>query len=46
LLDNASELFSKGKPNSSTADATIKDLPAKSDQRTVENDFLAKVLDR
>jgi transposase len=46
LLDNASELFSRGKPNSSASDETIKDLHAKIGQLTVENDFLAKVLGR
>jgi transposase len=46
LLDNASELFSKGKPNSSASDAAIKDLHAKIGQLTVENDFLSKVLGR
>ncbi|WAK04325.1 IS3 family transposase (plasmid) [Methylobacter sp. YRD-M1] len=42
LLDNASDLFSKGKPNSSASDEAIKDLHAKIGQLTVENDFLAK----
>jgi transposase len=46
LLDNASELFSKGKANSATADTTHKDLHAKISLLTMENDFLSKVLDR
>lgn len=45
-LENASVMFSKDKANSSTADATIKDLHAKIGQLTVENDFLSKVLGR
>lgn len=46
LLDNASELFSKGRANLSASDEVIKDLHAKIGQLTVENDFLAKVLGR
>jgi transposase len=46
LLDNASELFSKGRNNPSATDETIKDLHAKIGQLTVENDFLSKVLGR
>jgi transposase len=46
LLDNASELFSKGRNNPSAPDETIKDLHAKIGQLTVENDFLSKVLGR
>ncbi|WP_442786172.1 IS3 family transposase [Methylobacter sp. YRD-M1] len=49
LQDNASELFSKGKPNSSVSDETIKDLHAKIGQLTVENGFFsqsARSLDR
>ena len=46
LLENASELFSKGKSPASATDETVKELHAKIGQLTVENDFLAKVLGR
>jgi len=46
LLDNASELFSRGKSNSFASDEAIKDLHAKIGQLTVENDFLAKAIGR
>ena len=46
LLDNASELFNKGRGHQSPTDEAIKDLHAKIGQLTVENDFLAKVLGR
>lgn len=42
LLDNTSELFSKGRNNPSATDKTLKDLHAKIGQLTVENDFLSK----
>ena len=46
LLDKASDLFSRGKNESTVPHETIKDLHAKIGQLTVENDFLAKVLGR
>ena len=46
LLENASDLFSKGKLHSSASDETVKELHAKIGQLTVENDFLATVLGR
>ena len=46
LLENASELFSKGKNSASATDETVKELHAKIGQLTVENDFLANVLGR
>lgn len=46
LLENASQLFDKGSGQSSAFDDTLKTLHAKIGQLTVENDFLAKVLDR
>jgi transposase-like protein len=46
LLENASQLFSKGSSEFSSTNDTIKDLHAKIGQLTVENDFLAKVLGR
>jgi len=44
LLENVSELFSKGRHNTGSSDEAIKDLHAKIGQLTVENDFLSKVL--
>lgn len=41
LLENASELFNKGKNSASGTDATVRDLHAKIGQLAVENDFLA-----
>ena len=46
LLENVSELFSKGKHITDPSDEAIKDLHAKIGQLTVENDFLSKVLGR
>lgn len=46
LLDNASELFNKGRSHQAPTDEAIKDLHAKIGQLTVENDFLSKVLGR
>ncbi|WP_341326863.1 hypothetical protein [Methylotuvimicrobium sp. KM2] len=45
-MDNASELFNKGRGHPSPTDEAIKDLHAKIGQLTVENDFLSKVLGR
>ena len=46
LLENASDLFGKGRSNQSNGEETVKELHAKIGQLTVENDFLSKVLGR
>jgi transposase-like protein len=46
LLDNVSTVFGSTSDNQKADDAHLKDLHAKIGQLTLENDFLAKALDR
>lgn len=46
LLANVNQVFLKGNGSQRNNDDTIKDLHAKIGKLTVENDFLANVLDR
>ena len=46
LLDNSAEVFASGKGLAPDRESEIKSLQAKIGEITMENDFLAKVLDR
>jgi transposase-like protein len=46
LIEQSSEVFASGKGLASDRESEIQSLQAKIGQLTMENDFLAKVLDR